>query len=243
MLAYAENLKLNTMRVRYSACSIHCLINASFSYAAFTLLSGSVEYVTDLFVEKNLDELPREATELLLSSERPLVVSLAKYMRTSDRSSATVQNKGRISSRKSIMKSKATVSGQFIDQLRQLRYKIDRTNPHYIRCVKPNNNFIANEFDLALVLSQLRYAGVLEAIRVSRAGFPQRFSMPYFVDRYRFLLGKNIVTGDLLAIKQACSAIIKSVSVRILSSQQTQQTSDFITEGYVYLNIFFLFSF
>jgi myosin-5 len=44
-----------------------------------------------------------------------------------------------------------------------------------------------NDFENAMVADQLRYAGVLEAIRVSRVGYSQRYSHSSFLDRYRFI--------------------------------------------------------
>jgi myosin-7 len=45
-------------------------------------------------------------------------------------------------------------------------------------------------FDRQLVVRQLRYSGMMETIRIRRAGYPIRHSCPDFVDRYRFLIDK-----------------------------------------------------
>ena len=46
---------------------------------------------------------------------------------------------------------------------------------------------IPNDFEDAIIADQLRYAGVLEAIRVSRVGYSQRYSHDMFVSRYGFI--------------------------------------------------------
>lgn len=61
---------------------------------------------------------------------------------------------------------------------------INKTNVHYIRCIKPNEAKVAWGFESNMVLSQLRACGVLETIRISCAGYPSRWSFPEFAERY-----------------------------------------------------------
>eukprot|EP00298_Acanthocystis_sp_HF-20_P018013 c21878_g2_i1.p1 GENE.c21878_g2_i1~~c21878_g2_i1.p1 ORF type:complete len:955 (+),score=506.29 c21878_g2_i1:72-2867(+) len=69
---------------------------------------------------------------------------------------------------------------------------IEGTNPHFIRCIKPNSAKISNEFQGLMVLQQLRYSGVLEAVRIRKSGFPFRYLHKIFYQRYKILvLGQN----------------------------------------------------
>jgi len=43
---------------------------------------------------------------------------------------------------------------------------LNKTYPHYIRCVKPNSAKKPDLFEGPLTLQQLRYAGVFEAVMV-----------------------------------------------------------------------------
>ncbi len=43
-------------------------------------------------------------------------------------------------------------------------------------------------FDRELCCRQLRYSGMMETIRIRRAGYPIRHTFFEFVDRYRFLI-------------------------------------------------------
>lgn len=43
-------------------------------------------------------------------------------------------------------------------------------------------------FDRGLCCRQLRYSGMMETIRIRRAGYPIRHAFPEFVERYRFLI-------------------------------------------------------
>jgi myosin heavy subunit len=81
-----------------------------------------------------------------------------------------------------------TLGFQFRSQLKELMYNISLTTPHYIRCIKPNSTNRANVYDSKLILSQLKCCGVIEAIRVSRAGYPNRYLFNDFLQRYHGLL-------------------------------------------------------
>ncbi|KAL6965709.1 hypothetical protein U1Q18_036764 [Sarracenia purpurea var. burkii] len=61
---------------------------------------------------------------------------------------------------------------------------LNSTEPHYIRCVKPNSLNQPHKFENPSVLHQLRCGGVLEAVRISLAGYPTRRTYPEFVDRF-----------------------------------------------------------
>jgi len=147
--------------------------------------AGLVEYDTDGFVEKNKDELPREATDLLLSSSSAFVRDLAAIISSSSASPTTSSVSSaplRGGAKKSV-----TVGGHFASQLQSLRAKIELTSPHYVRCLKPNGLLVPDNFDPLMIVEQLRCAGVVEAVRVSRVGYPQRYNHSQFVSRYRTL--------------------------------------------------------
>jgi myosin-5 len=139
--------------------------------------AGAVAYDSESFLEKNKDETPRGASALLESSSKSLVQLLGKITLGDDAAA-----KGGRSSKK-----RPTVGSQFSMQLTELRCRIDQTQPHYIRCLKPNQSLLPEDFDNAMVADQLRYAGVLEAIRVSRVGYSQRYSHTNFLERYSFI--------------------------------------------------------
>ncbi|KAH8043986.1 hypothetical protein JL720_17244 [Aureococcus anophagefferens] len=60
------------------------------------------------------------------------------------------------------------------------------TDPHYIRCVKPNQPKRARLFEGAAVLEQLRCAGVFEATAIRKQGYPFRFDAA--VVRYKSIM-------------------------------------------------------
>jgi hypothetical protein len=77
---------------------------------------------------------------------------------------------------------------------------LNRTEPHYIRCIKPNDVKKPDVFDPNLCLLQLRYAGVFDAVTIRQQGFPFRWPHEVFFKRYRacgaaFKLFKRRVTA------------------------------------------------
>lgn len=106
-----------------------------------------VEYDTDGFVEKNRDELPRETTDLLLSSSSEFVRDLASII--SSAAAPEAAKSARTGPKKSV-----TVGGHFSKQLTELRAKIDLTSPHYVRCLKPNGLLVPDHFDPLMIVEQ-----------------------------------------------------------------------------------------
>lgn len=82
---------------------------------------------------------------------------------------------------------KTSVGGNFSTSLSTLLVKIESTSPHYVRCLKPNDKLIPDNFDPVIIADQLRCAGVVEAVRVSRLGYPQRYTHNTFLNRYKVL--------------------------------------------------------
>ena len=80
-----------------------------------------------------------------------------------------------------------SLSSQFRGQLDDLMDAVGATRPHYVRCLKPNDQNIPDVLGRHRIVEQLRYGGVLEAVRVARAGFPVRYPHSQFVARYALI--------------------------------------------------------
>uniref|UniRef100_A0AAX7UP92 Myosin X, like 1 n=1 Tax=Astatotilapia calliptera TaxID=8154 RepID=A0AAX7UP92_ASTCA len=88
---------------------------------------------------------------------------------------------------------KPTVSSQFRDSLHSLMATLSASNPFFVRCIKPNMDKKANQFDPDVVLNQLRYSGMLETVKIRRAGFPVRRTFKDFysrLEKYMILTNK-----------------------------------------------------
>ena len=170
-------------RYLYARCDSHTRFSATSAQRVDYLFSiehyaGLVEYTTDGWLEKNKDQLPSASSELLKSSEFDLLLDMTRFIRTEDRG-----GRGTVATK--------SVSSQFSAQLRVLRSRIETTIPHYIRCLKPNDQLVPDRFDPKNIVEQLRCGGVLEAVRVSRAGYPTRYPHDVFAARYYVLADKK----------------------------------------------------
>jgi myosin heavy subunit len=233
----------------YQKCSQHPRIQvtkamqAQFTFAIHHY-AGLVEYDTEGFIEKNQDELPKGMTELLQSSSNPFFVVLSQeLLRQSETSNNSSQQQYSQSPSARLNRSQMQRSGsslirdsvgtQFNAQLKTLRTRIESTTPHYIRCLKPNDDFIPYYFDSDVVADQLRCAGVLEAIRVSRVGFPNRYFHEHFVQRYGLLERPTlhewkVNKGSLNAgfQKEQCVTLVDLILPKILNLTTNSGHSD-----------------
>jgi len=76
-------------------------------------------------------------------------------------------------------------------QSADLVYTLLDCNAHYVRCIKSNDRKKGGLFDTQRVTHQVRYLGLLENIKVRRAGFAFRMEFFQFINRYRVLtIGK-----------------------------------------------------
>jgi len=187
-------------RYLYSKCDQHIRFSASSAQRVdykFTIehYAGGVEYSTDHWLEKNKDQLPAKSSALLRNSNFKLLNKIQKYVRSEERAGSDnargsmSMNNGRRSIRGSV--ATKSVGAQFSEQLKTLRTRIDVTTPHYIRCLKPNDELIPDHFEPKNIVEQLRCGGVLEAVRVSRAGYPTRYPHDVFLARYYILGGSD----------------------------------------------------
>ncbi|KAF8309801.1 hypothetical protein DL93DRAFT_1692801 [Clavulina sp. PMI_390] len=104
---------------------------------------------------------------------------------------------------------KQTLGALFKLSLASLMDTIAMTNPHYVRCIKPNRAKKAWEFDSKHVLSQLRACGILETVRISCSGYPSRWTYQEFASRYYMIMPSEIWT-PWPPPKELCSLIIKA---------------------------------
>ena len=125
-----------------------------------------------------------------------------------------------------------SVGAKFAEQLKNLRYRIDATAPHYIRCLKPNDELLPDEFDPKQIVEQLRYSGVLEAVRVSRAGYPTRYPHGQFMSRY-YMLGdlgqesKGRNSKDMMSLVKIIAKHVWEEDIKKLQAKEALQREAF----------------
>lgn len=55
--------------------------------------------------------------------------------------------------------------------------------PHFIRCIKPNDTRRPGYVDRTKISQQLRYTGVLETVRIRKQGYSHRLTFADFLRR------------------------------------------------------------
>ncbi|TNN54250.1 Myosin-IIIb [Liparis tanakae] len=76
-----------------------------------------------------------------------------------------------------------TVASYFRYSLMDLLSKMVVGQPHFVRCIKPNDDRQALRFCKERVTVQLRYTGILETVNIRRQGYSHRILFEEFVNR------------------------------------------------------------
>lgn len=76
-------------------------------------------------------------------------------------------------------------------------------------------------FDRGLCCRQLRYSGMMETIRIRRAGYPIRHGFSEFIERYRFLIpgippAHKVLYNFLLKIFKICLIYLIKLPFRLI---------------------------
>ena len=109
------------------------------------------------------------------------------------RTGITATNQGQLGKAR---KQPMTVTAQFQQSLHSLMDTLNQANPFFIRCIKSNGNKVPNQFDDETVQRQLRYTGMLETVRIRQAGFNVRLTYDEFIQLYRILLPKGLLSSQ-----------------------------------------------
>ncbi|XP_061736072.1 unconventional myosin-X [Nerophis ophidion] len=161
--------------------------------------AGEVLYDARGVLEKNRDTFRDDILFILKDSRLDFIYDL--FERVGSRNGDETLKMG-------TARRKPTVSSQFRESLHSLMATLSASNPFFVRCIKPNMAKKANQFDPNVVLNQLRYSGMLETVKIRKAGFPVRRTFKDFFNRYKMILINKVHTEDE---KQSCSELLAHV--------------------------------
>ncbi|CAG8475115.1 8080_t:CDS:10 [Diversispora eburnea] len=163
--------------------------------------AGKVEYRTEGWLNKNKDPLNENITRLLAYSSDKYITSLfSDYLEDFiDENKKNRVKRGAF----------RTVGHRHKEQLHSLMQKLYSTHPHFVRCILPNNGKKSGKMDVPLVLDQLRCNGVLEGIRICRAGFPNRLGFIEFRQRYE-ILTPGIIPAGFMDGREAAQRLLEA---------------------------------
>lgn len=140
-------------------------------------------------------------------------------------------------------KMSSTLGSQFKRSLDSLMSTLQACQPFFVRCIKPNefkrpqvsdnspaciffllHGFVSptclhlQDFDRTLCTRQLRYSGMMETIRIRKAGYPIRHKFKDFVDRYRLLcdgIGPSHTVDCRSASQKICDRVLKGTDYQL----------------------------
>ncbi|XP_051006852.1 myosin-IIIa [Acomys russatus] len=196
--------------------------------------AGKVLYSASGFLAKNRDTLPTDIVLLLRSSENSVIRQLVNHpltktgnlplsktkniinyqMRNSQKSANLTKGEARDATRHACettnMKTQ-TVASYFRYSLMDLLSKMVVGQPHFVRCIKPNNERQARKYDKEKVLLQLRCTGILETARIRRLGYSHRILFANFIKRYYVLCYKS--SEEPAVSPDTCATILEKAGL------------------------------
>ncbi|KAI7812507.1 unconventional myosin-Ic isoform X2 [Triplophysa rosa] len=131
--------------------------------------AGEVNYNVNGFLDTNNDLLYRHLKEVICQSRNHTVSQCFHSEKLMDQ------------------RRPETAATQFKLSLAKLMEILMSKEPSYVRCIKPNDAKQPGRFDEVLVRHQVKYLGLMENLRVRRAGFAYRRNYEAFLERYKSL--------------------------------------------------------
>ncbi|KAL9968381.1 hypothetical protein ACROYT_G026748 [Oculina patagonica] len=138
--------------------------------------AGDVIYSVVDFLDKNKDNLYQDFKRLLYNSSHKILQEMWP------------EGKEDITK---VTQRPATAGALFKASMIALVEKLAAKKPFYVRCIKPNDVKSPSLFDEKRVGHQVDYLGLMENLRVRRAGFAFRMHYKRFLQRYKMLVEKT----------------------------------------------------
>ncbi|KFG62498.1 myosin A [Toxoplasma gondii RUB] len=154
---------------------------------------GDIQYNAEGFLFKNKDVLRAEIMEIVQQSKNPVVAQLF---------AGIVMEKGK-------MAKGQLIGSQFLSQLQSLMELINSTEPHFIRCIKPNDTKKPLDWVPSKMLIQLHALSVLEALQLRQLGYSYRRPFKEFLFQFKFI-DLSASENPNLDPKEAALRLLKS---------------------------------
>jgi myosin-5 len=171
-----------------------------------------VIYSTEKFAEKNRDELPRNLYETMAKANKVIYRIFKQKLTDEEVVLAEKEEKN--------LKVKKTLVAKFKGDMEGLMKKLESSECNFIRCLKPNQNKVPDVWDARLFLTQIKYMGILDSIKVRRESYPLRKAYKDFYGKYQDLDSisperttsyLNLCKKSNVDWKKLCENLVKSV--------------------------------
>jgi myosin-5 len=196
--------------------------------------AGQVMYDAEGFVSRNVDTLP---TDLQACSEK-----CDNDIISSPRTESLVQSRKTGNSRVGHEKIQSnitapTIWSKYKSQLTSLMASLRKTKSRYIRCIKPNSQKAPYIMDHESTVDQLRCAGVVAGITISRACFPNRLPNSLVLGRYSSFANPKTFPSrnkaSSLTIEQKNAEDCKVLLAAALQGREAEDSNGNLVRAYV----------
>ncbi|CAL8369949.1 unnamed protein product [Lota lota] len=172
--------------------------------------AGVVPYSIAGWLDKNRDPLNETVVTLFQKSSSKLMAALFENYISSETAG---DSKAEAKQKRRKGASFQTVSQMHKENLKKLMANLRSTQPHFVRCIIPNETKSPGVMQPFLVLHQLRCNGVLEGIRICRKGFPNRILYAEFKERYRILSPSVIPEDSFVDSRKAVEKLLGCLDI------------------------------
>ncbi|XP_077482186.1 unconventional myosin-Id [Stigmatopora argus] len=156
--------------------------------------AGNVAYSVVGFIDKNKDTLFQDFKRLLYNSSNPVLKAMWP--------------EGKLSINE-VTKRPLTAATLFKNSMISLVENLESKEPYYVRCIKPNDVKSPLLFEHERCRHQVEYLGLLENVRVRRAGFAYRQTYTRFLQRYKMISEFTWPNHDLPSDKEAVKKLLQ----------------------------------
>ncbi|XP_067148657.1 unconventional myosin-Ig [Apteryx mantelli] len=156
--------------------------------------AGDVTYSVEGFLDKNKDTLFQDFKRLLYNSTDPVL----RAMWPDGEQSIT-----------EVTKRPLTAATLFKNSIVALVDNLASKEPYYVRCIKPNDAKSPELFDEERCRHQVAYLGLLENVRVRRAGFAYRQPYDRFLLRYKMTCEYTWPNHLMATDREAAQALLE----------------------------------
>eukprot|EP00536_Pseudo-nitzschia_multiseries_P014245 jgi/Psemu1/262060/estExt_Genewise1Plus.C_6780007 len=209
-----------------------CLIQSKINRKEFGIhhYAGKVMYDSEGFVNSNQDTLPADLFECALKCKNEIV---SKHLNNEKCSNLPEKEVTSSAPKRSAPKraksnlSSPTAWTKYKSQLVKLMNMLGQTSSRYIRCIKPNAAKVPTIMQHVSTIEQLRCAGVVAAVTLSRSAFPNRienkavkfkFSTMWDKEKFPSTATDSMEEGE--ALKMDCEALLKCALKDFKSSEK-----------------------
>jgi myosin-5 len=215
--------------IQQNASSSALIISKKFSPLEFGVrhYAGNVKYTTGSFLTKNNDTLAADLKNCAGMSTNSIVANVFNGSDSGEKNSSR-KSQNSISS--------PTVWTKYKAGLHSLMSELHKTNSRYIRCIKPNEMKLPRVMQHGPTLDQLRSAGVIAAVTITRSAFPNRLDHESVLERFRYLAKQTITNAPYREqVDQLLARLLDHMSTRsdnqVIKSYAVGKTRTYFRTG------------